>query len=87
MHHSLSSFAAFYLWHRHNLHHQARPPTKMLRSLSSTRLGIILFPSEACSFPLIEHVFHQICAESGIDFAGLGFVGPRLDCDVLEIVN
>lgn len=59
----------------------------MLRSLPSTRLRIILLPREARSFPLIEDIVYKVFPESGIDFGGLGFVGPRLDCDVLEIVS
>ena len=44
--------------HCHNFNHQARPPSEMLRSLSSARLGVVLFPREARLFPLIEEIIH-----------------------------
>ena len=70
--------------HRHNLHHQARPARKMLRSLPGSSLGIILLPRKPCLFPLIENVVYEVLAKGGVDFGGLGFMWAGLACDVLE---
>ena len=59
----------------------------MLRSLSGARLRIILFPREACSFPSIEDVVHEIFPKSGIYLGSLRFVRAGLDCDVLDLVS
>ena len=59
----------------------------MLRSLSSTRFGIILLPREARSFPFVEDVFNKISPERGVDVGGLRFVVAGLDCDVLHIIS
>lgn len=70
--------------HRHNFHHQARPPRKMLRSLPLPSLRVILFPREARLLPLIKNVVHKVLTKRGIDFRGLGFVWAGLGCDILE---
>ena len=44
--------------HRHDFDHETCPSREMLRSLSSARLRVILFPREARLFPLIEDVIH-----------------------------
>ena len=49
--------------HRHNLHHQARPACKMLRSLPRSCLRVILLPREPGLFPLIENVVYEVFAE------------------------
>ena len=56
----------------------------MLRPLPLSRLRVILFPREACFFPLFENVFHKVLAKRGVDFRGLGFVWTGLGCDVLK---
>ena len=70
--------------HRHNFHHQACPPRKVLRSLPLPSLRIILFPREACLFPLLKNVVHEVLTKRSVDFGGLGFVWAGLGCDVLE---
>lgn len=85
MHDALPS-PALQIRHRHNLNHQTRPARKMLRSLPRARFRVILLPREARSFPFVEDVFDKVFAKGGVDFGGLGFVGPRLDCDVLDNV-
>lgn len=46
--------------HGHNLDHQTRPTGKMLRTLSLSRLGVILFPRESRFLPRIVHGIDQI---------------------------
>ena len=87
MHNSLPSIAAVQVGHRHDLYHQTSPSSKMLRSLTSACLRIVLLPREACIFPFIEDIFHQIFPESGIYLGGLSFVGPRLNRNVLVIFS
>ena len=56
----------------------------MLRSLPLPSLRVILFPREACLFPLFKDIVHEVLAKRGIDFCGLGFVWAGLGCDILE---
>ena len=77
-------FPSVQVRHRHNFNHQTGPACEMLRSLSSARLRVILFPREARLLPLVEDVVHQIFPESGVYFGGLGFVGARLGRNVLD---
>ena len=80
--------------HLHNLHHQTRPPREMLRPLSGSRLGIILFPREAGLLPFGKDVFDEVLAEGGVHACGAGLVwvgfgvggfggGDVLRCNVL----
>lgn len=73
--------------HCHNFNHQTGPACEMLRSLSSARFRVILFPREARLFPLSEDVIHEIFPESGVDFGSLSFVWARLESNVLDFVK
>lgn len=87
MHHPLPSVTPIQIRHRHNLHHQTRPPGKMLRSLPRACFRVILLPRKARLLPFIEDVFDEIIAERGVDVRGLRFVGAGLACDVLHVVS
>ena len=56
----------------------------MLRSLPLSGFGVVLFPREACLFPLFKDVVDEVLTKGGVDFCGLGFVWAGLGCDVLE---
>lgn len=86
MHDALPA-AALQIRHRHNLNHQTRPASKMLRSLPRARFRVILLPREARSFPFVEDVFDEVFPKGIVDAGGLGFMGAGLDCDVLDSVS
>jgi hypothetical protein len=46
--------------HRHDLDHQARPASKMLRTLALARLRIILLPREARLLPALIHRVDEV---------------------------
>jgi len=71
--------------HSHNLDHQTRPAREMLRALSFTRLGVILFPRKARVLPTLINSIDQIVAEFGVDFRCASTMGTGLSRDVLEI--
>ena len=56
--------------HTHNLHHQARPPSKMLRPLPVTGLGIILLPRKPRALPFLKDVVDEILTERCVNLGG-----------------
>ena len=69
--------------HRHNLNDQARPPCKMLRSLSLTRLGVVLFPRKARLFPAVVYSVDQVFAEIGVQLPSALLMRAFGLCDIL----
>jgi len=57
---------ALQVGHRDNLHCQAGPACKMLGALSLARLGIVLFPREACFLPTFINGMDEVFAERRI---------------------
>lgn len=71
--------------HSHNLHHQARPSSKVLRALASACLGVVLLPSEARLLPALEYSVDQIRAQLVVQAPSLALEGPLLGSDSLWI--
>jgi hypothetical protein len=71
------------IWHRHNLNDQARPPCKMLRSLSLARLGVVLFPRTACLFPAVVYSIDKVFAEIGVQLPSALLMRAFGLCDIL----
>jgi hypothetical protein len=69
--------------HRHNLHHQARPASEMLRALTSTRLRVVLLPREARLLPALVDRINQICAQLVIQNPGLALERTLLGANFL----
>lgn len=49
--------------HNHHLNHQARPPGKMLGSLTSSGLGVVLLPGKSRLLPFSVDVLDQILSQ------------------------
>lgn len=60
--------------HSHDLNNQAGPTSKVLSTLTSARVRIILFPSETSLFPALVDGVDEVLAEGGVEFLGSGFV-------------
>jgi hypothetical protein len=72
--------------HSHNLDHQTRPAREMLRALSFTRLGVILFPRKTRFLPTLIDSIDQVVAKFGVDFGCASTMRTGLSRDVLESV-
>jgi hypothetical protein len=73
--------------HIHNLHHQTRPPGKVLGTLTLACLRVVLLPRKTCVFPFSEDVLNQVFAKFVVDFGCLCFVGALGGCDFLRKIN
>jgi hypothetical protein len=61
--------------HAHKLNHQARPASKVLRSLAPSRLWVVLLPREARLLPRVEDRIYEVLAEAGVQIPSFGGVG------------
>jgi hypothetical protein len=58
--------------HSHDLDDQTSPPSEMLCTLSSSRIGIVLLPGKACFFPALVHRVDKILAQTREQILRLG---------------
>ena len=72
------------IWHRHDLDNQARPPCKMLRSLTLTRLRVVLFPRKSSLLPAIIYSIDKIFAEIGVQLPSALLMRTLCLCDILR---
>lgn len=80
-----SSFAQ--IRHNHEIYHEAGPTRKVLRALTMTGLGIVLFPGEASPFPLPIDILYQVSSKLHINLPGLLLVRTSSLSNVLRNIS
>lgn len=81
---SIAAATAAQIRHGHDLDDQTRPPRKVLRALTSARLGVVLLPGKTRFLPGLVDGVDEVLAQARVQVLGFGLVGARLGSDVLE---